>query len=186
MRSFLTLMCASFAPVQLCAPSLRSVKEGAAAEGLEAGKPGLGFLPARRTGALGSFAVVLVFRRRGCVLDVVENEHHSAAGFAGSLVGPGVFVKTAHHVDVGTVLELHPLDALHDAAEGLDGHVDPAVVALRTGIVDLFAEAEAREVPLLGKLHGGCIVVPSGYDGVGDDCVEHGKAPFCGVGRGEK
>ena len=24
------------------------------------------------------------------------------------------------------------------------------------------------------------IVVPSGYDGVGDDCVEHGKAPFCG------
>ena len=167
-------------------PPLRNVEEGRTAEGLEAGEAGLRFLPARRTGALGGFAVVLVFRCRGCELDVVQNENHCAAILAGGLVLPGVLVQAAHEVDVGTLLELHLLDAVHHGAEGFDGHVDPAIVALRPGVVDLLAEAEACEVPLLGKLHSGCVVVPSGYDGVGDDCVEHDDAPFCGVGRGEK
>ena len=167
-------------------PPLRDVEEGRSAEGLEAGEAGLRFLPARRTGGLCGLVLVLVLGRRGCVLDVVQNENHCAAILAGGLVLPGVLVQAAHEVDVGTLLELHFLDAVHHGAEGLDGHVDPAIVALRPGVIDLLAEAEAREVPLVGVLHGRVVVVPSGYDSVGDDCVEHDDAPFCGVGRGEK
>ena len=85
-----------------------------------------------------------------------------------------------HHVDVGALLELHLLNALDEVAEDLDSHVDPAVVALHTGVVDLLAEAEACAA-LFRELHGGGVVVPSGYDGVGDDCVEHDNAPFCGL-----
>lgn len=164
-------------------PPLRNVEEGRTAEGLEAREAGLRFLPARRTGACRAVLPVLVLGRGGCELDVVQDEDHGGTVLAGVLVGPVVFIQAAHEVHVGALLELHFMDAFDDRAEGLDRHVDPAGVVLGTGVVDLLAEAEAREVPLLGELHGRSVVVPPGYDGVGDDCVEHDDAPFCGLCR---
>lgn len=169
-------------------PPLRDVKEGAAAEGLKA-REAAGFLPAGGSRALGVLSIlgvlvalvlVLVLGRRGCVLDLVEDQHHGAAVLAGVLVGPAVLVQASHQVDEGALLELHLLDALDEAAKGLDGHVDPAVVAFGAGVVDLLAEAEACTA-LFRVLHGRGVVVSSGNDGVGDDCVEHGNAPFCGL-----
>ena len=182
-------MCALITPVHFFRlPPLRDVKEGAAAEGLEA-REAAGFLPAGGSRVLGVLSIlgvlvalvlVLVLGRRGSVLDLVEDQHHGAAVFAGVLVRPAVLIQASHQVDEGALLELHLLDALHEAAEGLDGHVDPAVIAFGAGVVDLLAEAEACAA-LFGVLHGGGVVVSSGYDGVGDDCVEHGNAPFCGL-----
>lgn len=183
------LMCALITPVHFSRlPPLRNVKEGAAAEGLEA-REAAGFLPAGGSRALGVLSIlgvlvalvlVLVLGCRRCVLDLVEDQHHGAAVLAGVLVGPAVLVQASHQVDEGAILELHLLDALDEAAESLDGHVDPAIVAFGTGVVDLLAEAKACTA-LFGVLHGSGVVVSSGNDGVGDDCVEHGNAPFCGL-----
>ena len=57
------------------------------------------------------------------------------------------------------------------AIEALDGNVDPAVVLLGTGVVDLLAYTETHEVALFRELKGGCVLVALGDYHIG--CKEH-------------
>ena len=85
------------------------------------------------------------------------------------LVRPLVLVQPSKQVYIRTCLQLHFLDAAAGAAEGFHRQVDPAVVVILFGVVDLLPNAESDGVPLFGELESWGIVIPLGDDGSCDD-----------------
>ena len=66
-----------------------------------------------------------------------------------------------------TFLQAHLTDAFHQGGiEAFDRQIDPSVVVLGAGIIDLGADAESRKVSLIGDLHGGVVVAPLGHNDI--------------------
>ena len=78
------------------------------------------------------------------VFQIIQNHTGHTALLLGLFVLPDILVIPAAQADKGTFLQAHFADAFYECwIEALDGNVDPAVVILSTGIVDLLAYTEA-------------------------------------------
>ena len=107
------------------------------------------------------------------ILDVFQNDHGHTALLLGLLIFPDVLVVAADQGNKGTFLELHLADAFAERSKGLHAHIDPSVILVGTGIIDLRTDTETNEVPFLGELDGRLVVKPLGYDDLGCDNFEH-------------
>ena len=106
------------------------------------------------------------------VFQIIQNHTGHTALLLGLLVFPDILVISAAQADKGTFLQAHFADAFNECRiEALDGDVDPSVVILSTGIVDLLAYTEAHEITLLRKLEGRGVLVAFGDYHIG--CEEH-------------
>ena len=106
------------------------------------------------------------------VFQIIQNHTGHTALLLGLLVLPDILVIPAAQADKGTFLQTHFADAVNEGRiEALDGNVDPAVVFLGTGVVDLLAYTETHEVALFRELKGGCVLVAFGDYHIG--CKEH-------------
>ena len=86
----------------------------------------------------------------------------------GLLILPDILIIAATQADEGAFLETHLADAVNQAGiKALDGQVDPAVVILGTGIVDLLAHTETDKVALLRELEGRGVLVALGDHHIG-------------------
>ena len=83
--------------------------------------------------------------------------------FLGLLVFPDIFVIASAQTDEGTLLEAHLANAVNQRrVKALDCQIDPAVIVLSPGIVNLLADPEADKVALLGEFEGRRVLVAFG------------------------
>ena len=92
------------------------------------------------------------------ILDLIQYDDRHTLLRICLLIFPYVLIVSAAQVDVRTFFQIHFTDPFTQRTKCLNGQVDPSVVLVGAGIINLCSDSESYEISLVGELQSGCVV----------------------------